>query len=463
MHSAIISTTTVLAHEQVSRGFSIGIAEDDAAKAWCRARLNEEHRLGAGSPCGHQLWQVVRRGSDQAPVAIVIWAASALHLKDRDAWIGWDPMRRASRLGLIVNNSRLLVLEATREPNLASQALSAALRVLPLQWQAVHGYAPVLAEAFVDIETHAGTTYKVTNWLPLGLTKGASRARADFYLPNDRPKKLWIKPLREDAREVLCAPQLPEELRCAEIAPAYARTPLSDSQLCSLREVFRLMPDPRRDSHLYKVSSLLTLTCVSLLCGARSFSDIMRHAGKLSQSLRRDIGLPLKKGTQFYRVPTYNALRNTLIRLDLAHFARLLSQWQQQHQGTLPRSLAIDGKALGAELGILISLVLTGRNEPEAGVPIAMRTADQGHELRAAQDILNDAEVVLIGSIVTADALHAQQDTARSIVGRGGDYIISLKDNQPSINAEAQRLLAATAPLLPKRQRKSMAALKSAS
>jgi hypothetical protein len=454
MNHSIFPTAWLLGHELVSREFSIGIAVTDEAKHWCRARLNDEHGLGAGAPAGHQLWQIVRRIADDAPVAIIIWAASALHLKDRDAWIGWDAMRRASRLGLIVNNSRLLILEASRAPNLASQALSAAMRVLPAQWDAVHGYKPVLAEAFTDIETHAGTTYKVTNWIPLGLTKGASRARADFYLPNARPKKLWIKPLRDDARAVLCAQILPADLRVAEIVPTYARSPLSVPQLRSLREIFRTVPDPRRASHTFKISSMLTLTCIGLLCGAQTFADLMRHVRATSQGLRRDIDLPLKKGTKFYRVPSYNAMRDALKRIDLNHFARLLSQWQQQHQGTLPRSLAMDGKDLGGELGILISLVLTGEGE-ESGTPIAMRTADRGYELHAAQDMLRDESVGIAGTLVTGDALHAQQDTARIIVGRGGDYILSLKDNQPHIYKEGKRLLNAATPLLSKKPRKA--------
>ena len=65
--------------------------------------------------------------------------------------------------------------------------------------------------------------------------------------------------------------------------------------------------------------------------------------------------------------------------------------------------------------------------------------------------------------MVTADALHCQQDTARIIVGRGGDYIISLKDNQPTIAAEAQRHLQDTPPLLSPTQRKATDALSSAS
>jgi hypothetical protein len=102
-------------------------------------------------------------------------------------------MRLASRLNLTVGNSRLLILQATREPNLASQVLSAALRVLPAQWMLAHGYKPLIAEAFTDLETHHGTTYKVTHWTPLGQTKGFTRHHADFYVPNGRPKNSGAK------------------------------------------------------------------------------------------------------------------------------------------------------------------------------------------------------------------------------------------------------------------------------
>ena len=53
-------------------------------------------------------------------VALLTFSAAALHLKARERWIGWCPRQRTRRLGLVVNNSRYLVMP-TREryPNLA--------------------------------------------------------------------------------------------------------------------------------------------------------------------------------------------------------------------------------------------------------------------------------------------------------------------------------------------------------
>ena len=83
-----------------------------------------------------------------------------------------------------------------------------ALKAIGGQWRERFGYEPLLAETFTDPESHAGTCYKAAGWTPLGLTEGNRRQRAEFYVANERPKKLWLKPLRPDARERLCAAAL---------------------------------------------------------------------------------------------------------------------------------------------------------------------------------------------------------------------------------------------------------------
>ncbi len=100
-------------------------------------------------------------------VALLDWGPAALKLADREAWIGWTDPQRAERLGLVVQNRRFLVLSKSRMPNLASRALALALKALPEHWQAAHGYRPLLAETFTDIELFAGTCYKAAGWAPL--------------------------------------------------------------------------------------------------------------------------------------------------------------------------------------------------------------------------------------------------------------------------------------------------------
>ena len=162
-----------------------------AEPARAAALLEQEHYLGAGPAVGHTLTQVVQHHGRW--VALLVWGPAALKLTDREAWIGWSDSQRAARLGLVVQNRRFLVLAATRLPNLASRALALAVQALPAAWQAAHGYPPLLAETFTDLEQFEGTCYKAAGWVPGGLTKGFGRHRADFYQRHGRPKKLWLK------------------------------------------------------------------------------------------------------------------------------------------------------------------------------------------------------------------------------------------------------------------------------
>lgn len=58
---------------------------------------------------------------------------------------------------------------------------------------------------------HHGTVYKATNWTCAGNTKSYSQDHTDYYIPNNRPKKLWLKPLVPNALVLMCAPQLPDD------------------------------------------------------------------------------------------------------------------------------------------------------------------------------------------------------------------------------------------------------------
>jgi hypothetical protein len=448
MNSPLILATPAInmsAAESVSSRLEVTVAHSAEDLSFCKERLEAEHSLGDTRAAGHRLWQIVRR--DGVPVAVVVWAASALRLKDRDAWIGWDTVTRAKRLKLIVNNTRFLVLDETREPNLASQSLGAALRALPAQWRDAHGFLPLLAESFTDIESHSGTTYKATNWIPLGHSKGFARHSADYYIKNDRPKKLWIYPLHPDARDRLCSRQLPPEHAAAETVGADARCALKVGQLRTLYDVFAAMPDERtRDSVRYPLRSLLTIIAMALLCGAAAIKDIHRFAQRLTPSQRAAIGLRRRGGknkSAFYPVPCLNTYTNILARINHRELERLITLWVSAQHGHLPRTLALDGKNLRAQLGMLVSIVDT-----RTGNPIAMAVApDAGAESRLTAELLARPEVELAGATLSADALHCQIDTAHTIVmEKGGDYILSVKGNQPALLKTVKHQLQDTPP-----------------
>lgn len=422
---------------ETSRRVSVrGVAAEEVA--WFDGQLSDHHYLGAGRPVGDYLRQVAE--VEGRAVALLVWGPGCYALKDRDRWIGWSANQRVERLKLIVQNRRFLVLaQPGQEPNLASQVLGAALRALPAQWQERFGYRPLLAESFTDPEAYAGTCYKASGWEPVGLSEGYSRHRADFYVPNGRPKRLWMRELAGGGRTVLRAAQLPEPCRGGLCAAPGGVLPVDQPRVLSLLEALRRAPDPRAANTRFRTGPVLTLVALALLAGRRDISQIARFAQTLSQRQRAFLGLPVKKATRAFRqVPGYGVFYQVLTRMDPEAFATLLSDWLLARAGTLPAALALDGKMIRDHIGLLTLA------QHEDGAPQAIAVYDQKENTprceQTAAVALLESLPALDGKMITADPLHCQRKIARLIVEKGGDYLLQIKANQPGLHAQAKAL-----------------------
>ena len=418
------------------------------------ALLDREHYLGQ-VPQGRQLLQVVEY--DDQWVALLDWGPATWKLADREEWIGWTGQQRAQRLGLVVLNRRFLVLAQTRMPNLASRSLALAIQALPEQWEQAHGYKPLLAETFSDIEQYEGTCYKVSNWIACGQTKGFQRHRIDYYRKHDRPKKLWLKTLNRNTRRLLTAMDLPPVYRKALHTDTPERDlPLKKPQLQSLGEFLRKnYADPRRSNRSFPCWSLLVFIAMALFAGRDTLAAVHRYGQFLTQNQRRWLGFPCQKGSSFRKTPSYTALRNLLLRIDPHQLADCLNGWLQAHLGTLPRALAVDGKWIRDRA---LSLCLS---DHETGAPLALGFAKEktpNDDTQSPDDYKREGEQTvalrlyattnLENATVTGDALNNNQPQAQAVLDGGGDYFFQLKnENRHAHKAAIQKTQ--TTPLLP--------------
>ena len=413
--------------------------------AWFEQQVEQRHYLGSARAVGDYLRQIVRSASGEV-VALLAWGPACYALKDRDEWIGWSAVHRGERLKLIVQNRRyLLLFERGGAPNLASKALAAALRALPGQWEQAHGYRPLLAESFTDAQRgYEGTCYKAANWEAAGMSKGHARHRADYYIPNQSPKKLWLYKLHPDAKKHLCAPVLPGTSARGQTRAAQGTLPVSTQQTHTLGEAFARAPDPRGKNTRFKIRPVLTLIAMALLAGRRDIAQIARYAQSLKQAQRREMGLPLRKGAKrFWETPTYQVFYQVLRDMDPEAFADILNQWLKANAETLPESLALDGKMIRNVVGTCT----LARHED--GAPVAMSVHDRKEGTRRCEQTsaarLLESTGPLDGKLITADALHCQKTTARAIAAKGGEYLLQIKPNQPSLQALAERKAQASA------------------
>jgi hypothetical protein len=215
--------------------------------------------------------------------------------------------------------------------------------------------------------------------------------------------------------------------------------PVKAEQLSSLREVLRQAPDPRDSNTRYRIGPVLTIIAMALLAGRREIAEIARFATTLTHPQRRQLGLPLKKGTRaFYSVPGYGVFYEVLTRMDPEPFAELLSEWLQARAGVLPQALALDGKMIRNHIGLLTLA------QHEDGAPQAIAVYDQKEgtersEQTAAAQLLASLPA-LDNKIITGDALHCQKEHARAIVEKGGDYLLQIKGNQPTLLKQSEGL-----------------------
>lgn len=174
------------------------ISEKEDIQQW-NEFVDRYHYLGYRRPIGSNLRYFIIDRSGRK-LGCLLFSFATLSLECRDKWIGWTNEHRQKHLNLVINNNRFLIFPWVNVEHLASKALSYATRQIGSDWEAQHGYRPVLIETFVDPTRYKGTCYKAANWQYIGDTAG----QGSKHCPDIKSKKeVYLYPLDPDAREAL--------------------------------------------------------------------------------------------------------------------------------------------------------------------------------------------------------------------------------------------------------------------
>jgi hypothetical protein len=363
-------------------------------------------------------------------LALAAWSAPALHLKARDTFIGWTEEQRRTRLPLLANNARLLVLPECHYPNLVSRFMRLMLDRLAADWQTRWGHSLALAESFVDPQLYRGTAYKVSGWSKLGQTTGWRRSAEDFYLKHDRPKQVWVRELVPQACGKLRAPTLPADWASVERGAA-PRCTAKVPAIRSLVETLRAEVAEFRSAKalLYPLPGMLALIAMAMFSGVRHGpQDLADYAATLSQGQLRALGFRRNPHTRRLRCPGVTPFRDVLCGVDATAVERALLLWQEQLLGPAQDQLVIvDGKTLRHAHVELVSAV-NGQGRWLGTVLVQAAS----NEIPAARHLLSQMD--LAQKTTLADALHTQTETVQQILFEGGgDYVLTVKNNQKAL------------------------------
>lgn len=207
----------------------------------------------------------------------------------------------------------------------------------------------------------------------------------------------------------------------------------------SLAAAFASVPEPRKpygwrpEYPPLPLVALLQLTVAAVLCGARGLSAIAQWS---RERLSDEPELLLELGLPAGRSPCIATLHRIYKALDVAAFERAVGAWLQTTGLSPQEPVALDGKTLRGVHGVGVPGVhLVAAYGHESHTVLGqVRTVGKGHELAAGKQLL---EVVpLAGRVVTADALFTQRAVCEQIVGGGGDYLLPVDENQPTLRSD---------------------------
>jgi predicted transposase YbfD/YdcC len=199
------------------------------------------------------------------------------------------------------------------------------------------------------------------------------------------------------------------------------------------------LPDPRRrQGRRFSLPAILTLILAGLLADQPSEQAIAEWGADLAPALKRALGFP-KAIT-----PHHTTLQRLLRRLDPLALTTVLQRVFDPPASVAPvrgaEGVSLDGKAQrgrlafappgGAPVHALTAFSHRHRTVL-AHLPITRHADKAEAELSVAPALL--ARLDWRGRVLTGDALLCQRALCQQVLGAGGDYLLLVKENQPTL------------------------------
>src|SRR5690349_22545855 len=201
-----------------------------------------------------------------------------------------------------------------------------------------------------------------------------------------------------------------------------------------LLDHFSALKDSRQQAKvLHPLPEILLLLLCATLAGADDVVEIALWGGEHLAFLRRF--LPCRHG-----VPSHDTLGAVLAALDPELFKACFTSWVEGLREAEPDLVAVDGKtsrrthARSKGRGPLhLVSAWASRQRLVLG---QQAVAGKSNEITAIPLLLE--RLALEGALVTVDAIGTQVEIAATILGRGGDYLLALKENRPGMYADVR-------------------------
>jgi hypothetical protein len=199
-----------------------------------------------------------------------------------------------------------------------------------------------------------------------------------------------------------------------------------------VEEFLSWLPDPRVErTRKHSLESVLVISLLAVICGADSFVGIERFGRAKSEWLSTFLDLP-------DGIPSHDTIGRVLAALEPQALSAAFQRWTVAMTTASDESLvAIDGKTLRRSFkkagdGAFVHMV-SAWSTANHMVLGQVKVDGKSNETTAIPQLLELLN--LRGALVTIDAAGTQVAIADQIVDHGGDYLLAVKGNQPTLHA----------------------------
>jgi predicted transposase YbfD/YdcC len=214
---------------------------------------------------------------------------------------------------------------------------------------------------------------------------------------------------------------------------------MATKERSNLVEALEAIPDPRRQCRnlRHRLVDVLIIGFCAVLCGCDDFVEIEKFGRSKQDLFRRFLELP-------NGIPSHDTFRRVFQTVCPLALQRCLIAWLQGVRQTAPAAagedvVAIDGKTLRRTFDRargLGALHLVSAWATANGITLGQVAVDaKSNEITAIPLLLGLLD--LQDCVVTIDAAGCQKEIAAQIVAQKADYVLALKDNQPTLHDQA--------------------------
>jgi predicted transposase YbfD/YdcC len=202
-----------------------------------------------------------------------------------------------------------------------------------------------------------------------------------------------------------------------------------------LIEIFKDIPDPRRGNGIrHKLDEVLSIAILAILCDCIRFTEMELFGLEREEWLRTF--LSLENG-----IPSHDTFGDVFAALSPDAIQTRFISWVETIREKISGEIvAVDGKTIRRSKDLAKNKraihIISAWSATNGIVLGELATDAKSNEITAIPELLKMLE--LKGCIVTIDAMGTQTEIASTIIDGGADYVLAVKENQPSLFEDIQ-------------------------